>query len=225
MKKTILIAMSIALTSTSLVAAEQADFREEFVKEFRDKNDIIFRGGVDALGGKDDTTSSKASGDRKGLNRGMGFELSIGAEEKITNFEWGSRRLMTLYSFGAGTYYNGAYEADISNAGIETTAARYFKATQYFKPYVGLGLGLNVNSYNDNGAYQKSDDYQFTVHAVGGVSGELFVGIGYYAEYKYRFAPSETLQITPKNAVGGIIEIENEGVNGGVFMAGVSYQF
>ena len=224
MKKTILVAMSVALTNTLLVAAETTDIRDQFVKEFREKNNIILRVGVDALGGQDDTTGSIATNDKKGLDRSMGFELSMGAEQKVENFEWGFRRMMNIYAHGNGTYYNGTYKADTSNFGFETTAARYFKATQYFKPYVGIGLGLNINSYDDNGQYQKSDDYQLTVHAVGGVSGELFVGIGYYAEYKYRFAPSETLQITPKDGTA-VIEIENEGVNGGVFMAGVSYQF
>ena len=100
----------------------------------------------------------------------MGFELSMGAEEKVENFEWGFRRIVSIY--GYGTYYNGDYKADTSNVGVETTAARYVKLSQYFKPYVSLGL--NINSYDDHGSYQKSKDYQFTVHAVGGVSGELF---------------------------------------------------
>jgi len=220
------IALSVCIvmaTGMPVLAADAEEIRSQFLEEFRAKNDIMWRVGVDALGGNDDT-EVLTSGGKKGLDRNMGFELSVGAEEKVENFEWGSRRLMTIYSHGDASYYNGAYKADINNLGIETTVARYFKATQYFKPYVGLGLGLNINSYDDNGAYVTSDDYQFTVHAVGGVSGELFVGIGYYAEYKYRFAPSETLQITPKDETLSI-EIENEGVNGGVFMAGVSYQF
>ncbi len=223
MKKTVLTALTVVIASAPLVAADRQAIRDEFQKQFREKYDVILRVGVDALGGKDDTKVDSA-GVKTGVDRSMGFELLAGAEEKVENFEWGSRRMMSLYSYGNATYYNGAYEADINNAGIETTGASYVKLTQYFKPYVGLGLGLNINSYNDHGAYQKSDDYQLTVHAVGGVSGELFTGIGYYAEYKYRFAPSETLQITPKTG-GGIIEIENEGVNGGVFMAGLSYQF
>jgi len=224
MRNIVLTAVSIAMASMPLAAAENSDIRDEFVKQFREKNSILLRVGVDALGGQDDT-STNAAGDKKGLDRSMGFELSMGAEEKVENFEWGFRRIMSIYGYGDGTYHNGAYKADISNAGIETTAARYFKATQYFKPYVGVGLGLNINSYDDNGDYRTSDDYQFTVHAVGGVSGELFVGIGYYAEYKYRFAPTETLQITPTTGSTVPIEIKNEGVNGGVFMAGLSYQF
>jgi len=224
MQKTILITLMVTMAGMPLLVAEQKDYRDEFRKQFREKNDILLRVGVDTLNGNDDTTGSTAMGDKKGLDRSMGFELAIGAEEKVENFEWGFRRMMTIYSYGDGTYYNGAYKADTSNVGVETTAARYFKATQYFKPYIGVGLGLNINSYDDHGAYQKSDNYQLSVHAVGGVSGELFVGIGYYAEYKYRFAPSETLQVIPKGT-SSIIEIENEGVNGGVVMAGLSYQF
>ena len=230
MRNIILTALTITMVSMPLIAAKNNpddDVKDQFIKQFREKNSILFRVGVDALGGKDDT-STNAVGDKKGLDRGMGFELSMGAEEKVENFEWGFRRIMTIYGYGCGTYYNETpaytYQADTSNVGLETTAARYFKATQYFKPYIGVGLGININSYDDHGAYQKSDDYQFTVHAVGGVSGELFTGIGYYAEYKYRFAPSETLQIKPVNSLT-TIEIENEGVNGGVFMAGLSYQF
>ena len=223
MKNIALIVCVVAATGMPVLAADADDIRSQFIEEFRANNDIMWRVGVDAFGGNDDT-EVLASGGKKGLDRSMGFEMSVGAEEKVENFSWGSRRLMTIYSHGNASYYNGAYKADINNLGIETTAARYFKATQYFKPYVGVGLGLNINSYDDNGAYATSNDYQFTVHAVGGVSGELFTGIGYYAEYKYRFAPSETLQITPKDGISSI-EIENTGVNGGVFMAGVSYQF
>ena len=225
MRKIILVALTVVMSSIPLLAVEKKDYEEAFRKQFREKNDILLRVGVDALGGKDDTTGSTATGDKKGLERSMGFELSIGAEEKVENFEWGFRRIMSIYSYGNGTYYNGSYSADTSNYGVETTAARYFKATQYFKPYVGVGMGLNINSYDDHGQYMTTDEYQLSVHAVGGVSGELFTGIGYYAEYKYRFAPSETRQVTSRDDVTNIIEVENEGVNGGVFMAGVSYQF
>ena len=224
MKKTVLTAMTIVMASMPLVAADRQAIRDEFQKQFREKYDILLRVGVDALDGKDDTNKD-AAGVKTGVDRSMGFELSAGAEEKVANFEWGSRRTMSFYSYGNATYYNGTYEADIKNVGIETTGASYFKLTQYFKPYIGVGLGLNINSYDDNGAYVTSDDYQLTVHGVGGVSGELFTGVGYYAEYKYRFAPSETRQVTPVNDPTNIIKIENEGVNGGVFMAGVSYQF
>jgi len=215
----------MSMAGMPLLAAEKKDYEEALMKQFRDNNDVLLRAGVDVLGSNDDITGSTATGDKKGLERSMVFEVAVGAEEKIENFEFGFRRTMTIYSYGDETYYNGAYKADISNYGVETTAARYFKATQYFKPYLGLGLGLNINSYDDHGAYKKSDNYQLTVHAVGGISGELFVGIGYYVEYKYRFAPSETLQVTPKNDNTNILEIENRGVNGGVAMAGLSYQF
>jgi len=222
MKNIILVTSLIAVMGTSLMAESSDEYAEAFRKAFREKNDIILRVGVDALGGVDDISGSGLN--KKGSEQDMGFEVAIGAEEKVEDFEWGSRRMMTLYSYGETTYYNRNYKAEIFNSGIETTAATYFKATQYFKPYVGVGIGLNINSYDDHGSYRTSDDYQFSVHAVGGVSGELFTGIGYYAEYKYRFAPTERLQVTPEGS-STALEIENKGVDGGVFMAGLSYQF
>ena len=222
MKKIILATSLLSVISTSLLADKVESFEEAYRKAFLAKNDIVLRIGVDALGGEDDVSGSGLS--KLGSERDMGFEVAIGAEEKVADFEWGYRRMMTLYSYGETTYYNGSYKADILNSGIETTAATYFKATQYFKPYMGIGVGLNINSYDDHGQYRQSDDYQFSVHAVGGVSGVLFSGLGYYAEYKYRFAPSETLQVTPIGS-SSVTEIKNDGVNGGVFMAGLSYQF
>ncbi len=220
MNKILTTTIVATLVSTSIMAAETTDFQEEMQKQFREKYDILLRVGVDALGGNDDTT--KITSGKKGLDRKMGWEVVVGAEEKVKDFEWGSRRTMSIYSHGDGTYHNGTYSADITNIGVETTGATYFKATQYFKPYIGVGLGLNINDYNDNGAYRNAEQFQITVNAVCGVSGELFTGIGYYAEYKYRFAPQSKEQVTIN---GSTVEIENQGVNGGVFMTGLSYQF
>ena len=210
-----------------LTAADDNDIREEFRKQFREKYDILLRVGVDALGGNDDT--EKTATGKKGADREMGFELAMGAEEKVENFEFGTRRTMALYNYGDTTYYNDTsvpYMADIHNFGIETTGATYFKATQYVKPYVGIGLGINVNRYNDHGASVTTEAFQPTVHLVGGVSGELFVGLGYYAEYKYRYSNTIKEKATVDNGTTlELVEIENKGVRGGQFMAGVSYQF
>lgn len=223
MQKIILPIIAIVMTGLPLTAADN-DIREEFHKQFREKYNILLRVGVDALGGEDDTETIGTG--KKGADREMGYELVMGVEKKVENFEFGTRRTMTLYNFGDTTYYNGTYLADIDNFGIETTGATYFKATQYVKPYVGIGLGINVNRYNDHGVSVTSESFQPTVHIVGGVSGELFVGIGYYAEYKYRYSNTIKEQATVDN--GGtleLVEIENKGVTGGQFMAGVSYQF
>lgn len=215
--------IAIMIAGQSLTAADM-DMREEMRKEFSENYDILLRAGVDALGGEDDTKIVGAL--KKGADREMGYELAFGVEKKAENFEFGTRRTMSLYNFGDTTYYNDTYMADINNFGIETTGATYFKATQYVKPYVGIGLGINVNRYNDHGASVTSESFQPTVHIVGGVSGELFVGLGYYAEYKYRYSNTVKTQATVDN--GGtleLVEIENNGVTGGQFMAGVSYQF
>ncbi len=222
MKNIVLPVCIVMAMGMPVLAADTDDIRSQFIEEFRAKHDIMWRVGVDALGGNDDT-EALATGGKKGLDRGMGFEVSVGAEEKAENFSWGSRRLMTFYSHGSASYYNDTYKADISNIGVETTAASYYKMTQYVKPYIGIGLGININSYDDNGASVKSQHFQPTVHAVGGVSGELIAGLGYYAEYKYRFSNSVEQELTLKD--GSHVSAENTGVNGGVFMAGVSYQF
>ena len=219
------IAIVSIVGSVSLLAADKDEqrkqFREEFRKQFREQNDILLRVGVDALGGNDDT--EKIATGKKGNDRSMGYELSMGAEEKVDDFEFGSRRMMTIYNHGDATYYNGTYMADIKNFGVEMTGAKYFKATQYVKPYIGAGLGLNINQYNDHGQSIDSESFQPTIHVVGGVSGELFVGIGYFAEYKYRYGANVT-KVVPL-ASGSTTKIENNGVVGGQVMAGVSYQF
>ena len=218
MKKIVLAVLSVVVVSMPLVAAET----DSMAQQFLEKNDIMLRLGVDALGGKDDTKGSGST--REGTKRQMGFELSLGAEEKVEDFELGARRLMTFYSHGSTSYYDGAYTAKMQNFGVETTGASYWKLTQYFKPYLGLGMGVNVNQYDDNNQYANSQDFQLTLHGVGGVSGELVSGLGYYAEYKYRLAPSQTIQATLQDGTTKA-EVKNESVNGGVFMAGVSVQF
>ena len=221
MKKSILPIVAIMIAGLPLTAADN-DIREEFRKQFKEKYDILLRVGVDALGANDDTTTT--AGIKKGLDKNVGYEFSVGAEEKVEDFSWGSRRLMTLYNYGNGTYYNAPYQAQTRNYGAETTMARYYKMTQYVKPYLGLGLGININDFDDNGLSKNSQNFQLTVNAVGGVSGELFVGIGYFVEYKYRFASNITEQLVLKDGTGSV-EVENKGVSGGQVMAGVSYQF
>ena len=222
MQKITLSLLTLVVAGMPLMAADQ-DIYDEMYKQFREKNDVMFRVGVDALGSNDDT-EVLVGGGKKGLDKNIGFELSLGAEEKVENFEWGSRRLMTFYYHGNGTYSNGAYEAKTQNFGGETTMARYIKLTQYVKPYLGIGLGINVNDYDDNGRSKNAQEFQLTVNAVGGVSGELFTGVGYFVEYKYRLASNTTEQLTLKDGSGNV-EVENQGVSGAQLMAGLSYQF
>lgn len=222
MQKITLSLLTIAIAGMPLMAADQ-DIYDEMYKQFREKNDVMFRVGVDALGSNDDTKLLPGGG-KKGLDKNTGFELSFGAEEKVNNFEWGSRRLMTFYYHGRGTYYNGDYKAKTQNFGGETTMARYIKLTQYVKPYLGLGLGINVNDYDDSGRSKNAQEFQLTVNGVAGVSGELVTGIGYFVEYKYRLASNTTEQLVLKDGSGSV-EVENNGVSGGQVMAGLSYQF
>ena len=223
MKKVILTALGIVLAGLPLVAAGNESTMDEFEKQFREKNDIMLRIGVDALGGVDNTNVLANNTGKDGYSRQMGFELSMGAEEKVENLELGTRRLMTFYSHGNTNYYDGLYSAKMRNFGMETTGATYWKLTQYIKPYLGLGMGVNVNQYEDSNQYLDSQDFQLTLHGVGGVSGELVSGLGYYAEYKYRLAPTQTVHATLQD--GTKAEVKNDSVNGGVFMAGVSIQF
>jgi len=222
MRKIVLTALSVVMVSFPLFAVEKGSDLDEFQKQFREKNDIMLRVGVNALGSENDTTGSYPT--QSGTKHQMGFELSLGAEEKVENLELGARRLMTFYSFGRTNYYDGAYSAKMTNFGMETTGATYWKLTQYVKPYLGLGIGLNVNQYDDNNQYANSQDFQLTLHGVGGISGELVSGLGYYAEYKYRLAPSQKIQATLQDGTT-TAEVKNDSVNGGSFMAGVSVQF
>jgi len=223
MQKITLSVLAAMVATLPLMAADQEVVQVVLVEKFRAENDIIFRVGVDALGSNDDT-STLSGGGKEGLDKKTGYELSLGAEEKVKNFEWGSRRLMTFYDYGRGTYYNDDYKAKTRNFGIETTMARYIKLTQYVKPYLGLGLGINVNDYDDGGRSKNAQEFQLTVNGVAGVSGELVVGIGYFVEYKYRLASNTTEQLVLKDS-SGTVEVENKGVSGGQLMAGLSYQF
>jgi len=222
MKKIVLAVLSAVVVSSPLVAAENKSTLNEFEKEFRENNDILIRLGGNALGNESDVTGSGST--RKGTKHQMGFELSLGAEEKVENLELGTRRLMNFYSYGRTNYYDGDYSARMTNFGMETTGATYWKLTQYIKPYLGIGIGLNVNQFDDNNQYLSAQDFQLTLHGVGGISGELVAGLGYYAEYKYRLAPSQKIQATLQDGTT-TAEIKNDSVNGGSFIAGISTQF
>ena len=226
MRKITLSLLTVAIAGLPLLAAEYEasdDYRDEFSKQFRAKNDIIMRLGVDALGRQNDTSMIAGTDLQVGTDRKTGYEVSIGAESKVKDtFGWGARRYMSFYDYGDSTYYNRGYRADISNYGVETNMATFYKISQYFKPYAGIGFGINLNRYNDHGTSVQSEKFQLTLNVAGGVSGELFAGIGYYAEYKYRYADNSTYVVASSTPQ---VTAENKGVSGGVMMAGLSYQF
>jgi len=242
MKRTIFTVLMVFVLSSSVMASGVIDKTLE-------KNDVIFRLGYEVTGDDDDSKNIKysTSGNpcstdgscgKYGLDRDAAYEFSIGLEEKVDDFKFGTRKMLTIYNDGDAVFHNGHFTSDVTNAGIEATYAVFYKATKYFKPYLGAGLGVNRQTNDDESEWRENENYSPTFVTKAGISGELFAGFGYYVEYKYRFADNKKISVfTRHNDDGSIIvpgsglsdfntvDIEIEGVDGGRFMAGISYQF
>ena len=202
MKTVTLAAAAMMLTSTLAMGAEHAHEKGYF-EEMSKQYERVLRIGVDVEGNQDDVKDG--SGDKKD----MGYEIAFGLEKKVDDFRFGSRIMNTFYNYGDKTYYEGGNKTLNTNYGAEISMSRFYKATQYFKPYLGAGFGINKSKTTD-GADLRVETYAPTLHLVGGVSGEVIVGIGYYIQVKRRFA-DHTKEI--------------DGVDGTMTTAGVSYQF
>lgn len=203
MKTVMRAAAAVIVLVSGVMAAEPVSEN----KGFENKNkrfDRIVRIGVDVQGNQEDVTAGV--GDKKE----MGYEIAFGAERKVKDFHFGSRIMNTIYNYGDKTYYNGANETYNTNYGIEMSMSRFYKATQYFKPYLGGGFGINKSRTTDNGSNVMQESYAPTLHLMAGVSGEVIVGIGYYVEVKRRFGDHTN---------------EIDGVDGTMTTAGISHQF
>ncbi|MDA3946073.1 MAG: hypothetical protein PF439_05290 [Helicobacteraceae bacterium] len=203
--KTIAIATAALMLATTMAMAVEAAPEKNRFDEMSKRYDRIVRIGVDVQGNQDDRTSV-GTGDKKD----MGYEIAFGAEKKVDDFHFGSRIMNTFYNYGDKTYYQGGNETYNSNYGVELSMSRFYKATQYFKPYLGAGFGINKSKVTDNNSNEMRETYSPTLHVMAGVSGEVIVGIGYYVEVKRRFADNT-------NRI--------DGVNGTMTTAGMSYQF
>ncbi len=201
MKTITLATAALMLTTTMAVAAEPEQMPERFM-EMSKRFDKIMRIGVDVRGNQDDVKAG--TGDKKD----MGYEIAFGFEKKVDDFRFGSRIMNTFYNYGDKTYYAGGAETLNTNYGAEISMSRFYKATQYCKPYLGAGFGINKSKTTESGSMEER--YAPTLHLMAGVSGEVVAGIGYYVEVKRRFA-DRTNQI--------------DGVNGTMTTAGISHQF
>lgn len=202
--KTYLAAATAAMVLTSAVMAAEPVKQHKGYEDFGKNFDRIVRIGVDVQGNQDDVTAGV--GDKKK----MGYEIAFGAERKVEDFRFGSRIMNTIYNYGDKTYYDGPNETLNRNYGLEMSLSRFYKATKYFKPYLGGGFGINQSKTTNNTTNAMQVSYAPTLHLMGGVSGEVIAGIGYYVEVKRRFA-DHTNKI--------------DGVDGTMTTAGVSYQF
>lgn len=204
MKTVTLTTAAMMLTATLALGAERAH-HEGYMEEMSKRFDKVIRIGVDVRGNQDDV--SGGVGDKKD----MGYEIAFGVEKKVDDFRFGTRIMNTIYNYGDKTYYrqNGS-ETKNTNYGLEMSMSKFYKATQYFKPYLGAGFGINKSktTYSDSSAMDER--YAPTLHIMAGVSGEVIVGIGYYVQVKRRFADNTNLI---------------DGVDGTMTTAGVSYQF
>lgn len=202
--KKIALMTTVLLLTTTMVIAEEAPHKHKGYDVMSKRFDKIIRIGVDVQGNQNDVNAG--TGDKKD----MGYEIAFGVERKVDDFRFGSRIMHTIYNYGDKTYYQGGSETRNTNYGLEMSMSRFYKATQYFKPYLGAGFGINKSKITKNDSNEMRESYAPTLHLMAGVSGEVIVGIGYYVEVKRRFADN----------TNGI-----DGVNGTMTTAGVSYQF
>lgn len=220
MKKILLLSLLFTLSLTNLYSAEKKIINA-------DNLNFVYRLGIDTAGSRDNATA--ITGGKYGLDKNIGFEMTFGAEDKTKDFDFGVRRTLNLYSHGDGTFYNDTaipYSAKTRNFGGETTISVFYKATKYFQPYMGLGLGINFSSYDDEGQSITASTYRPTLHGVLGFNSQLIGPIGFYVQYKYTIADSYKNQVPVDNS-GTIVlvEIEDKGVSGSKTMAGLNLVF
>ena len=224
MKQILLSTLAVATLATSMFAEDKYNTQTNENSAMYNKNFVIRMGG-DIIGSQDNYDKTTDIGTKNSA----GFEMAFGAEELIEDFSWGSRQMFNMYYTGESTYNNQGYQAKIKNYGFTTSYNYYYKATQFFEPFIGAGAGLNLEIYNDlidantKGSSKRSQTYNPTVHFQAGVSGVLFSFIGYYAMYKYTLASNST-QLVPLQT-GGSVEVENNGVAGGRTTAGLNLVF
>ena len=227
MKKIVLATVAVAALSTSVMGLDLVGENES----------IVIRGGADAQGkdynsfvGTHAWPGSVTAG-RTGRDKDMGYELAIELEENVEDFEFGSRKTLNLYNHGDAVMYDGKVSKNSTNYGLDFTYSVYYKVTQYFKPYIGAGFGINRRTFNgevDDAA--TSVNYEPTLNAVVGASGNVIAGIGYYVEYKYRLADNVENQLVLVDVTNGIglpaaHRFDVKGVSGDQILVGLNYKF
>ena len=215
MKTKLIVILLVFISLTNLTAKDTKKINVE------DLN-FIFRLGVDTAGSRDSTNSAGY-----GLDKNTAYEITFGAEDKTKDFEFGVRRTLNLYNHGNGTFHNtSAYSAKTKNIGAETSISGFYKATKFFQPYMGLGVGINFSSYDDGGKSITASTYRPTLHGILGFNSQLLGPIGFYAQYKYTIADTYKNQVTVDNGgTLGLIQIEDNGVSGSMTTVGLSLVF
>jgi len=228
MKKIVLATAATLALSTSGIAFDLVGENE----------DILIRIGADIEGSQDDlklvpSTTNKYTG----TEQNMAFELAVGLEEKVEDFKFGTRKMLSLYDDGDVVVHNGGLLTNVSNTGVEATYEVYFKATKYAKPYIGLGFGINQQKVDLDArdgvlpevTYDRDQTkYTPTAQLVAGITGEFGLGIGYYINAKYRLADKSSTSIPFKEGGGASVSskiVDVDGVSGAQYIVGLSYQF
>ena len=235
MKRIIISSMALVALSTSAMALDLLDKDES----------VVVRVAMDVEGSQNDsefivldTAGSPCNQQcgKYGADYDAAFEISAAFEEEVADGEFGSNKVVTYYDRGDAKIFNGKYlTTNVSDRGLEFTYEVFYKFNQYFKPFVGAGFGINQEKVD----YQRRDgklpstsydrdrtEYTPTVNAVVGITGEVFAGIGYYANYKYRLADSSSTTTPAQiNNVWTNREIKIDHLDSGQFLAGISYKF
>jgi len=225
MKKIVLATAATLALSTSVMAFNLVD-----------ENENVVIGAAFDVEGSDNNSkvgtpqwAGNPSAGRYGTDKDAAYEISVSIEETVEDFDFGTRKTLTIYNHGDTEMFDGGYSKKATNYGADLTYSVYYKITKYFKPYIGAGLGVNRNTFDGEGTDLTSKtSYKPTLNGVVGASGNVIAGIGYYAEYKYRLADNFKNQLFIVEDSSGhpqATRFDVDGVNGGQFMLGLNYKF
>ena len=200
-----------ALLVSSLVSSAMAF-------EFISKNErVVIFGGITNVDNADYFIGSignegSLTAGYTGTKEEAGFSIAIGLEEKVKDGQFGSRKMITYYDDGKKIYGDGGYQEIFTDKGIEASYDIFYQLNNHFKPYVGVGIGMNdgtatARKYNTPapapGVYTirwetSGHSYDATALFRVGITGEIAADIQYYAEYKYRMG-GESAQVSTTN--------------------------
>ena len=196
MKKIILAATVAMALSTSGAAFELVS---------KNENVVVFAGvtnmfEADYFVGTHKHPDSPTAG-HTGTKEDAGYSISIGIEDNVKDYNFGSRKTLTFYDDGKYTYGDGRYYEIFTGKGIEISYDVFYKLNTHFKPYLAVGIGMNDGSskaiQNDASGNEKwstsgkSQDMTGVIKL--GVTGEIIASIEYFAEYKYRAGGESSL--------------------------------
>ena len=160
----------------------------------------------------------------QGTDQEQAWEISIGLEEQVNQKEFGSRKILTYYDAGKITRYDGTYTAYNKNTGIEASYEIYYKWMTFFRPSIGAGVGINVLHHYDDG-WREVKEFSPTVHVSAGVTGEIVDGLGYYVNYKHRFANNSIRTVPIYRGGLYLVRVDLDGAEGDKFLLGLTYKF